>query len=119
MGTKTTKATQVKMNDTLSLSTSVRILLSKLLPKAGNYDDLIAIKKLQKKLPFTPVELKEFGIKTDKATGRISWNAKGTAKVHKIEFSKGEKTVIKKIVMGLDKAEKMPMEFIELYEQLK
>lgn len=92
-----------------------RILLSTLLPKQGNYLELLQIKSVSEKIELKKEEIEKREIKfNDWAfTGKDWW----IDEVIEIEFDKSEFQTIKTALKKLDEEKKLWMDTMSLYEK--
>jgi len=98
----------------MNLSVLERLMVLKVLPKEGNFAALKILTNLRLSLSFTEEEIKEWGIVSDVAGGRTTWNVEGVA-----EIPIGEKAtdIIVMALKKLDHEKKLAVEDMGIYEK--
>ncbi|HAM39793.1 MAG TPA: hypothetical protein DCP69_00260 [Candidatus Omnitrophica bacterium] len=98
----------------MNLSILERLVVSKVLPKEGDYATLKILTALRLALSFSEEELKAWGITSDLETGRTEWKENGEA-----DIPIGEKAtdIIVDGLKRLSKEKKLPLEAMSIYEK--
>lgn len=98
----------------MNLSILERIVLLKALPKEADYATLKILTNLRLALSFTEEETKEWGIESDVAAGRTTWEKDGIA-----DIPIGEKAtdIIVAALKKLDHDKKLTVEDMSTYEK--
>lgn len=103
----------------MKLSILERLLLTnQILPKNGNFVDLLAIEAAQDKLKLTEEEIEYLDPITDKDTGNIDFT-KDTSDPVEIELAPRQMTIIETQLLDMEKAKppKLGVQHISLYKK--
>lgn len=93
-----------------------RLVLMQILPQQGNAKTLKLVKEFHGFLGLSDEELKDFEVKQDAKTGRINWNVE-KEKDKEVEINKKINDLIVKSFERMNNEEKLPMEYLEVYEK--
>ena len=93
-----------------------RILLWTILPVEANFEDLICIEDIRKKINVTQEEIKKHKIRTNEKTWNIQWDDKKD-KWKKVDFTESETRIIKESLKKLNDEKKLNSNMITLYKQ--
>jgi len=101
----------------MKLNLPERISLMGMLPNESDYATLRMAWIMRQNLGFTSDEIKEFDIKSEASTSRITWNDKGGAYVRDIPFDDAQTTLIKQILIDLNAKKQLHTQDFSLYEK--
>jgi len=101
----------------MEVSVTERIALMNVLPKEGDITTLRILRDLQTGLGFSEEELE--ALKFVQAEGRVQWDPDGAEAVglKEIEAGRATRRLIARTLKSLEKAKKLPIAFIDLYER--
>ena len=91
-----------------------RILIGGLLPKEGNYIEMITIKELTSKIEISSVVAKEVNLKSNGES--VSWDKE---KEEEIELTTVETELLKKSVDKLDRENKITLDTLDIIKKIK
>lgn len=97
------------------LSTFERLLVLSVLPREGDLTTIKIVRDLKSDLSFTEAEHKTLNFTQDPVTNGVKWEAQ----IEPVEISIGPKalTVIIDAFAALDKAKKLSLEHLPVYER--
>jgi len=99
----------------VKLNVMERIILSRFLPKEGNFLTLRLIREAENQLSFTQKELTDLQIKIE--NGNYTWSQEGNQKVGEKQIDLGDtlvETIVEKF-LDLDKEKKLTRDLESLY----
>jgi len=99
----------------MKLGIHERLLVLSVLPKEGSIVTLRVTRDLVKNVGLSEAEIKEFEIKQNE-NGSVSWNP-AKAKDKEIAIGDTAKGVIAKALKALNDSNKLPMEYIDVYDK--
>ena len=99
----------------MKLGVSKRLSIESLLPKEGNYVELVLIKDIITKVKMSQKEIADVEMKY--VGERIMWNPEKDKEVE-IKFTDKELEIIKKALENLDKENKLNLDLIDLYKEV-
>ena len=101
----------------MEFSVTERIALMNVLPKEGDITTLRILRDLQTGLGFSEEELEV--LKFVQGEGRVQWDSDGAEAIGLKEIEAGKATLrlIARTLKSLEKAKKLPIAFIDLYER--
>lgn len=94
----------------MNLSLSDRIKLQGILPRKGDFKQLIILEDINKKVKITQEEIVKYGISNE--NNMITWKENGD--IFDIYFTELETTEIKNAIKELDKAKNLTADLISL-----
>ena len=100
----------------MKLTLQERYVLSRILPGEGDFLTVTRLHNFRGALEPTEKEIKEFGVKIDEETDRISWNPAGRTEVE-IEIGEIMTALTVKTLKKLDETEKLREDHRTLYEK--
>jgi len=104
----------------VALTIAERIALFGVLPPEGDIVTLRLIRELRNHLSFTEKELKDWGIKTEKADGGmvVAWDGDFQGVTKTFEIGETARSLIIEQLVRLAEQKKLRMETLSLYEKL-
>ena len=101
----------------MEFSVPERVSLISTLPREGGIETLRILRDLQTALGFSEEELEKLNLRQE--DGRVLWDGKGAEEVglKEIQVGRAAKRLISKTLEKMDKEEKLPLSFIDLYER--
>ena len=100
----------------LKLNIRERVILSDILPAAGNKLQQILIRGLLQKTEFTPEEIDEFGLNFSHQG--VAWNEKAKTAAFEFELSDAEISILKEAAVSLDKEARVTQHNLGLLEKI-
>ena len=99
----------------MKLSVLDRLSLLSLLPKEGDFTTLRIVRELRERLSFTEEEHRELDFRQT-ATGETEWKAAADPE-REFEFSPLEVSIITEALKKADKAKKLTLDHMSVYEK--
>lgn len=101
----------------MELTVLERINMRQILPKEGDFTQIIIVNDITEKVALTQKDIKYYGIRTE--NDMIKWNPERANKTKKIDFTKPEIQLLKDRVEKLNSDKKITQENFSLCRKIK